>query len=144
MLQETFSIPDVEDVFGALRLQAPLANNALRVPGGWCRTLTPGLGFRHDYDREVARGGWEFHRFGRGLCVAVTDMVASRNTPRRHSLADQLVLSAVVEGDIPISNAAAREGDDGECDDRTSRPQHYASCADLHCTFASRLMSRPG
>ncbi|MFT4196967.1 MAG: AraC family transcriptional regulator [Pseudoxanthomonas sp.] len=84
--------------------------DARRVDDGWRHSLPGGLGFRHDYDAEVARGGWEFYQLGRGLCVASVDMMATRTIPRRHYLDDYLVLSAVLEGTVPIHDPSGSDG----------------------------------
>lgn len=77
---------------------------ALRAYDGWRRTLLSGSGFRHDYDAEVACGSWEFYRLSPGLCLTVADIVATDTIARRHRMRDQLVLSVVLEGEIPLAD----------------------------------------
>jgi len=80
-------------------------DDALRAYDGWRYGLLSGTGFRHDYDAEVARGGWEFYALMQGLCVVVADIVATCKVMRVHRLQEQLVLSAALEGDILIDDA---------------------------------------
>lgn len=100
----------MEELLGAVRLQRESAT-ALRAPDGWRHSVLSGAGFRHDYDAEIARGGWNFYDLGGGLCVAVVDLVASAPMPRHHSYADYLIMTAVLEGATHISNASGEEGD---------------------------------
>lgn len=103
------SVRSMEDMLGSLHPGA--ADSAgIRAGDGWRHCLLGGSAFRHDYDADVARGGWEFYQLGQGLCLAIVDMVATRVIPRRHCLADQLVLSAVLEGNVPIANAHGEAG----------------------------------
>ncbi len=71
---------------------------------GWLKPVGT-LGFRYDYDINIARGGWEFYELGSGLSLVVTDMVAAIPTPRRHNMTGHLVMSLVVSGVIPFADA---------------------------------------
>jgi AraC-like DNA-binding protein len=68
-------------------------------------------GVRHVYDIAIASGGWEFYQLRRGLALVTIDMVTCQYLPRRHSFEDQLVLSAVIEGNVQIHGV---NGDRGE------------------------------
>jgi AraC-like DNA-binding protein len=96
-----------------LRLYNEAPDTVTRTLDGWCRPVFDGIGFRHDYDLNVAKGGWEFYKLGQGLCLAITDMVPALPIPRRHSSADFLVLTAMVDGRIQI----ARDGSFGASGD---------------------------
>lgn len=85
---------------------SPQAPDALRAYDGWRRRLLSGSGFRHDYDADVACGGWEFYQLNPGLCVAISDIVATQAIARRHRMRDQLVLSVMLEGEIAIDGSA--------------------------------------
>lgn len=74
----------------------------IRTDDGWRRPLTDIAGFRHEYDGQRAQGGWEFCILRPGLYIARIDFTASEPTPRRHSYADHLVLSAMLSGDTAI------------------------------------------
>lgn len=80
-------------------------DGAMRAYDGWRHPMLAGSAFRHDYDADVARGSWEFYRLGPGLCVVVADIVAIAAIARTHRMQDQLVLSAVIEGEIVIDDA---------------------------------------
>jgi AraC-like DNA-binding protein len=77
---------------------------------GWRHLLPTGMGFRHCYDADVADGGWEFHALIPGLCLAITDMSPCCAIRRGHSLHDQLVLSAMLDGSIPIFGPSGVDG----------------------------------
>jgi AraC-like DNA-binding protein len=100
----------MEDMLATIRLQQASADGVTRVCDGWRHSLYSGAGFRHYYDADVAQGGWEFCQLGPGLSLAIVDMVAARSIPRRHSLGDHLVLSAVLAGTIPISDPSGSDG----------------------------------
>lgn len=90
----------MEDILATL--QAQRSGSAVRSGDGWRRALPDAEGFRHDYDADVASGGWEFHLLSEGLSVALVEFVACRNIARLHSLGDHLVISAVLEGNSAI------------------------------------------
>lgn len=100
-----------------LRTQTSAGGASTRLDDGWCRTLAAGLGFRYEYNSDVAQGGWDFYRLGNDLCVAVVDMVAARELPRRYSSGDYLTLSAVLDGNLPLTDQDGSEGElvDGFC-----------------------------
>jgi AraC-like DNA-binding protein len=97
----------MDEILATLRSASP----TLRCYDGWRHPLLGGVGFRHDYDAEVARGGWEFYLLGRGLSLAIVDFVACRSIPRRHGYGDHLVLSAVLEGTSHIVAPGGAVGD---------------------------------
>lgn len=97
----------MDDILATLRDPGPTT----RCYDGWRHPLLGGVGFRHDYDAEVARGGWEFYLLGRGLSLAIVDFVACRSIPRRHGYGDHLVLSAVLEGASHIVAPGGAVGD---------------------------------
>jgi AraC-like DNA-binding protein len=101
----------MEDMLGAAHAQVGEAAGVQRTSDGWRSSLLSGVGFRHHYDADVARGGWDFYDLGQGLCLAVVDLVASVPMPRHHSYADYLIMTAVLEGDTHISAAPGAEGD---------------------------------
>ena len=98
------------DMLGAVRLQSGRAESQ-RTADGWRHSLLAGAGFRHHYDTNVARGGWDFYDLGKGLCLAVVDLVASMPMPRHHSYADYLIMTAVLEGNTHISGTPGADGD---------------------------------
>lgn len=70
------------------------------VRDGWRDPFGGMIGFRHEYDADVATGGWEFHRLQPGLCLAISELTPLQPIPLRHRLSDQLVLSAMITGGI--------------------------------------------
>ena len=96
----TSRVTAMEDLLATLKAQQ--SPPAVRTGDGWRHPLPDGSGFRHDYDADVARGGWDFYLVGEGLSVALVEFVASRKIARLHSLGDHLVISAVIEGNSPI------------------------------------------
>ncbi len=111
------SVRSMELMLDRLEHQKVAADSATRTGDGWCRSLSSGLGFRYEYDTDVAQGGWEFYRLGNGICVAIVNMVVASVLPRRHSTADYLALSAVLDGNIPLIDDSGSEGKlaDGFC-----------------------------
>jgi len=107
----------MDEMLARLRTQASAGGASTRTDDGWCRTLASGLGFRYDYNSDVAKGGWEFYRLGNGICVAVVDLVAARELPRRYSSVDYLTLSAVLDGNLSLTDQDGSEGElaDGFC-----------------------------
>lgn len=104
-------------MLATLRSPAWLTQESRRTDDGWRYPLMAGSGFRHEYDGSVARGKFEFYELGRGLCLAIVDMVTAQVFPRRHGAADHLVLSAVIEGGLPINDRSGEGGElaDGNC-----------------------------
>ncbi|WP_157218353.1 helix-turn-helix transcriptional regulator [Flavisphingomonas formosensis] len=98
------SIRDIKELHRRVRQMEAADTPSSSLPDGWCRPLH-GLGFRYDYDINIARGGWEYYALGTGLGMIVTDMVAATPIPRRHDMNGHLVLSAMVDGVIPLSHA---------------------------------------
>lgn len=107
----TTTMHDMLAMAGAPGFALPGLTDAVRCLDGWRRPLSHGGSFRHDYDADVARGGWEFHLLRPGLSIAIIDVTTVRNLPRRHDLGDLLVMSAVVEGASPFTTPW---GDRGE------------------------------
>jgi len=107
----------MDEMLGSLA-SPPGASAAVRMPDGWRRPFPGGSGFRQEYDASVANGSWEFHRLDEGLCIAMIDMVVARSIPRRHLMHDQLVLSAMVEGEIAfheLDSASDARLANGQC-----------------------------
>lgn len=104
------STRSMEQMLGRLEHQRAAAGSATRTDDGWCRSLSSGLGFRYEYDTDIAKGGWEFYRLGNGICLAIVNMVAASVLPRRHSTADYLALSSVLDGNIPLVDGSGFEG----------------------------------
>jgi AraC-like DNA-binding protein len=102
------SIRDIKDLHMRVDREGAMGAPAPSLPDGWCRPLH-GLGFRYDYDINIARGGWEYYALGTGLGIIVTDMVATAPIPRRHDMTGHLVLSAVVDGVIPLHHVQGTE-----------------------------------
>jgi AraC-like DNA-binding protein len=67
--------------------------------------------FRHEYDPDLALGGWEFHALCPGLAIAVVDFVACRPFLSRHDLSDHFIISAVLEGTTPFMAPDAGVGE---------------------------------
>jgi AraC-like DNA-binding protein len=114
---EAIVIRSLGNMLEALRTQIVKSEDSRRVDDGWRRTVVSGAGFRYDYDAEIAKGGWEFYELGRGLCLAIVDMVTSTAFPRRHGSPDYLVLSTVLEGGLRINDPCGEQGElaDGYC-----------------------------
>ncbi|TPE60499.1 helix-turn-helix domain-containing protein [Sandaracinobacter neustonicus] len=87
----------MSDMLAAARQQEGWEGD-VRTDDGWRRPLNFCDGFRHDYDADVATGGWEFIVLRPGLSIAIVDYTVNRVTVRRHRPGDNLVLSAVVSG----------------------------------------------
>jgi len=83
----------------------------VRTTDGWRHPMPATLGFRHQYDEQVARGGWEFYELRPGLWLLPVNMEAHEEILRHHCFGDLLVLSAVLRGGI-IMNAP--KGSPGE------------------------------
>lgn len=105
----TSRVTAMEDLLATLKAQQSSAG--VRVGDGWRHPLPDGSGFRHDYDADVARGGWDFYLVGDGLSVALVEFVACRKIARLHSLGDHLVISAVIEGSSPITSSCGLNGE---------------------------------
>lgn len=105
----TSRVTAMEDLLATLQAQQSAAG--VRVGDGWRHPLPDGSGFRHDYDADVARGGWDFYLVGEGLSVALVEFVACRKIARLHSLGDHLVISAVIEGSSPITSTSGPNGE---------------------------------
>lgn len=105
----TSRVTAMEDLLATLKAQQSAAG--VRVGDGWRHPLPDGSGFRHDYDADVARGGWDFYLVGDGLSVALVEFVACRKIARLHSLGDHLVISAVIEGSSPITSRCGLNGE---------------------------------
>lgn len=105
----TSRITAMADLLATLKAQQ--SPSGVRTGDGWRHPLPDGSGFRHDYDADVARGGWDFYLVGEGLSVALVEFVACRKIAKLHSLGDHLVISAVIEGSSPI---IAQGGGSGE------------------------------
>lgn len=105
----TSRVTAMEDLLATLKAQQSAAG--VRVGDGWRHPLPDGSGFRHDYDADVARGGWDFYLVGDGLSVALVEFVACRKIARLHSLGDHLVISAVIEGSSPITSTSGLNGE---------------------------------
>lgn len=105
----TSRVTAMEDLLATLQTQQSAAG--VRVGDGWRHPLPDGSGFRHDYDADVARGGWDFYLVGEGLSVALVEFVACRKIARLHSLGDHLVISAVIEGSSPITSPSGVSGE---------------------------------
>lgn len=105
----TSRVTAMEDLLATLQSQQSAAG--VRVGDGWRHPLPDGSGFRHDYDADVARGGWDFYLVGEGLSVALVEFVACRKIARLHSLGDHLVISAVIEGSSPITSPSGVSGE---------------------------------
>jgi AraC-like DNA-binding protein len=100
-LRMTRSIPALR---AALEERAESPDGNVRTADGWHQPLRSTRGFRHLYDAEIARGGWEFYELQPGLWLLTVDMEARRALPRRHHFGDNLVLSAVLEGDVELND----------------------------------------
>jgi AraC-like DNA-binding protein len=100
-LRMTRSIPALR---AALEERAETPGGSVRTVDGWHQPLRSTRGFRHLYDAEIARGGWEFYELQPGLCLLTVDMEARRALPRRHHFGDNLVLTAVLEGDVELDD----------------------------------------
>ena len=96
----TSRITAMEDLLATLKAQQ--TPSGVRTGDGWRHPWPDGSGFRHDYDANVAQGGWDFYLVGEGLSVALVEFVACRKIAKLHSLGDHLVISAVIEGSSPI------------------------------------------
>ncbi|MBL8269004.1 helix-turn-helix domain-containing protein [Steroidobacter sp.] len=105
----TSRITAMEDLLATLKAQQTPAG--VRTGDGVRHPLPDGSGFRHDYDAEVARGGWDFYLVGEGLSVALVEFVACRKIARLHSLGDHLVISAVIEGNSHITAPGGGSGE---------------------------------
>lgn len=89
----------------------------VRTDDGWRQPLPDGSGFRHDYDEDVADGGWEFRVLRPGLSLAMVNYTVMKPTSRRHAPGDNLVLSAVLSGASGMHDDNGFEGAlaDGYC-----------------------------
>ncbi len=105
----TSRITAMEDLLATLKAQQ--SPEGVRTGDGWRHPLPDGSGFRHDYDAEVARGGWDFYLVGEGLSVGLVEFVACRKIARLHSFGDHLVISAVIEGSSPITAPCGVHGE---------------------------------
>ncbi|MGH8083386.1 MAG: helix-turn-helix domain-containing protein [Lysobacter sp.] len=102
----------IEGMLETLHRQRCVAGGITRAEAddGWRRPIDEGTGFHHDYDVDIALGGWEFHDFGHGMSLGVIDMVAMREYPRKHALGDYLVLSATIAGKVPLRDPDGMAG----------------------------------
>ncbi|WP_046977429.1 helix-turn-helix domain-containing protein [Xanthomonas hyacinthi] len=93
------------------------SGQSLRVTDGWLQPICDGLGFHHEYDSDIATGGWEFYRLHNGICVALVRMTTKRRIVRRHNAGDYLALSAVLDGNVLLTDELSVEGEltDGYC-----------------------------
>lgn len=89
----------------------------VRTDDGWRQPLADGSGFRHEYDDDVADGGWEFRVLRPGLSLALVNYTVMKPTSRRHAPGDNLVLSAVLSGASGMHDDNGFEGAlaDGYC-----------------------------
>jgi len=109
-VRRTSEVTRMSDLIAAAKQQDGW-RGLVRTDDGWRRPLAGGVGFRHDYDADVARGSWEFRVLRRGLCIAVVNYTVQRGTPRRHYLGDNLVISAVLSGSSHIRGGGSIEGE---------------------------------
>jgi len=94
----------------AAAAQADGWNGTVRTDDGWRHPLPDGGGFRHEYDPDVADGGWEFRVLRPGLSVAIVNYTVRHATPRRHCPGENLVLSTVVSGASHMHDDSGFEG----------------------------------
>lgn len=97
------SLRDIANLRAALR-ELNASAGGVRTVDGWRLPLPHSRGYRHVYDANIARGGWEFYELRHGLWLLTVDMVPSVMLPRRHSFGDKLVLSAVLRGDVDFND----------------------------------------
>src|SRR5690242_13050468 len=101
------SLDDMIAEMGDLDAAAGLST---RKSDGWSHPMPNGLGFRYEYDSDVARGGWQFYRLYNGICVALINMVARRRLARRHCCDNYLALSAVLNGNVRLTDPMGTDG----------------------------------
>ncbi|CUS44971.1 MAG: AraC family transcriptional regulator [Pseudomonadota bacterium] len=107
----------LQDMLTQLHDPASAEGLSTRKVDGWSHPVPGGLGFRYEYDGNVAKGGWEFYELHNGICIALVNMVARRQLARSHRCDDYLALSAVLNGNVRLADAAGTDGElaDGYC-----------------------------
>jgi AraC-like DNA-binding protein len=110
------TVRSMNDMLAALA-DKKAQGTAVKTDQGWKRILGPGFGFREDYDKDIAKGGWEFYSLGNGIYLTIVDMVATAPIPRRHSAHDHLALSAVINAGVELLDSSGPIGEleDGYC-----------------------------
>lgn len=93
-----------------VRSTSEVAGAGVQMEDGWCRALDDAEGFHFEYDGTNARGGWDFYRLDDGLSLAVIDVAVEAPIERRHSLTDTFIISAVLDGNLDISDLNGIEG----------------------------------
>ena len=101
----------LHDMLAQLHDPAAAEGLSTRKTDGWSHPTPGGLGFRYEYDSNVAKGGWEFYELHNGVCVALVNMVARRQLARSHRCDDYLALSAVLNGNVRLTDAAGTDGE---------------------------------
>lgn len=86
-------------------------NGRIRTADGWRQPMLASRGYRHIYDEQIAKGGFEFYALRPGLWLLSVDMLVCSTVPRRHSFANKLVCSAVLSGGIGINDASGVGGE---------------------------------
>lgn len=114
---ETSLSRSVDELLQQLDTSNTTPGQSVRMTDGWRLPICAGLGFRHEYDSSVANGGWEFYRLHNGICIALVNMTAQRRIVRRHNTGDYLALSAVLDGNVLLTDELSVEGElaDGYC-----------------------------
>lgn len=97
-------------MLGLVRSTRGTENAVVQMEDGCCRALDDADGFHFEYDGRSARGGWDFYCLGEGLSLAVIDVTVEGAIERRHALTDHLVVSAVLEGKLDITDLNGIEG----------------------------------
>lgn len=107
----------VDDMLRELGASSASPGQSARMSDGWRQPIAGGLGFRYEYDNSVATGGWEFYRLHNGICIALVQMTANRRIVRRHNTGDHVALSAVLDGNVLLTDDLSVEGElaDGYC-----------------------------
>lgn len=95
----------IEEMIGAASTSLPEADaeDWGRQADGWRRPLQTGSGFRYQYSRDLAEGGWEFYVLNDAVSMAVVDCTVTQSISRLHRHDDHIVFSAVLEGRSAIS-----------------------------------------
>jgi AraC-like DNA-binding protein len=114
---ETSLSRGVDELLQQLDAANATPGQSVRMADGWRMPICGGLGFRYEYDSSVANGGWEFYRLHNGICVALVRMTTRRRIVRRHNTAGYLALSAVLDGNVLLTDDLSVEGElaDGYC-----------------------------
>ncbi|MBN8884951.1 MAG: helix-turn-helix transcriptional regulator [Rudaea sp.] len=114
---ETSLSRSVDELLQQLDASNATPGQSVRMADGWRMPICGGLGFRYEYDSSVANGGWEFYRLHNGICIALVRMTTQRRIVRRHNTAGYLALSAVLDGNVLLTDDLSVEGElaDGYC-----------------------------